>query len=136
MSAEEKLLFEETTSLIIGAFYAVYNELGYGFLESVYQHAMFVELGKRGLKSQREVLLPVIYSGVNVGDYRADLIVQNKIIVETKTASCIHPTHRLQLFNYLKASGLRVGLVVNFGPKASFQRHVLSRNMIRNEVSD
>ena len=131
MLPSKKLLFEEITVEIIGAFYEVYNDLGYGFLESVYHHALIVSLNERNMFCQSQVLLPIFFHGVNVGNYRADLIVERKIIVETKSTSSIHPTHELQLYNYLKASSLQVGLVLNFGPTATFARHVLNSALLR-----
>lgn len=126
MVAKGKLLFEETTREIIGSFYTVYNRLGHGFLESVYQKSMIVELNKRGLSCASEVLLPVSYDGVRVGDFRADLIVEGKIIVETKTVTALRAKHDFQIINYLKASNLQIGLVLNFGPEPNYQRFIQS----------
>ena len=131
MRTAKKLVFEGITADIIGAFYEVYNELGYGFLESVYRRALIVSLNERSLFCQSELLLTISYHGVHVGDYKADLIVESKIVVETKSASAIHPAHELQLYNYLKASRLQVGLVLNFGPTAAYTRHVLSSALLR-----
>ena len=120
------LVHGDLTRQIIGAFYDVYNALGHGFVEAVYQRAMPVALAARGVKSEREVPLTVSFKGVNVGEYRADLIVDNKVIVESKVALKIVPIHEIQLVNYLRASRLAVGLILNFGPQPTFRRLLLT----------
>ena len=105
------LVHGNITREIIGAFYDVYNELGFGFVESVYQRALPLALAARGIPSEREVLLTVMFGGTVVGDYRADLIVAGKVIVESKVAVKILPIHEIQLVNYLKASTITVGLI-------------------------
>jgi GxxExxY protein len=120
------LVHGDLTRQIIGAFYDVYNELGYGFVESVYQHALPIALAKRGLRSQREFPLTVRYLGAIVGEYRADLLVEEKVIVESKVADKIVTVHEMQLLNYLKATRITVGLVLNFGPRPTFRRLLLS----------
>jgi GxxExxY protein len=121
-----RLLHGEATRGIIGAFYDVYNELGYGFVESVYQRALPVALQERGFRSEREVPLRVRYRGADVGFYRADLIVEGLVIVESKVADRILPVHEVELLNYLKATGKSVGLILNFGAKATFRRLLLT----------
>lgn len=121
-----EMVHGELTREIIGAFYDVYNKLGYGFVESVYQRALPVALAKRGIKSEREVPLSVIYEGKDVGVFRADLIVEKKVIVESKVADKIVQVHEMQLLNYLKATGIKVGLILNFGPQPTFRRMFLS----------
>ncbi|MEO7997275.1 MAG: GxxExxY protein [Gemmatimonadaceae bacterium] len=130
MASSGKILFEETTKEIIGSFYAVYNKLGYGFLESVYQRAMMVELTKRGVPCASEVWLPVFYDGVRVGHFRADIIVDGKVIVETKSIAALRAKHDFQIINYLKASDLQVGLVLNFGPDPNYQRFVQTNRQV------
>jgi len=120
------LVHGHLTREIIGAFYDVYNKLGYGFAESVYQHALPIALARRGLKSERELPLSVVYEGKTVGVFRADLIVEEKVIVESKVADKIVNVHEMQLLNYLKATGIQVGLILNFGPQATFRRMFLS----------
>jgi len=120
------LLHSEVTGEIIGAFYDVYHTLGYGFAELVYQRSLPVALRKRGVDSEREVSLIVTFDECVVGEYRADLIVAGKVIVETKTCEKILPVHEMQLVNYLRATGLNVGLILNFGPKPTFRRMFLS----------
>jgi GxxExxY protein len=120
------LVHGDLTRQIIGAFHDVYNELGYGFVESVYQDALPIALAKRGLRSQREFPLTVRYLGTIVGEYRAELLVEEKVIVESKVADKIVPVHEMQLLNYLKATRITVGLVLNFGPRPTFRRLLLS----------
>ena len=114
----------ELTKLIIGAMFEVYNILGSGFLESVYANALAVELRLRGLRVERNVMFEIFYRGIPVGRYVADLIVESQVVVETKVARAIEAPHRAQLLNYLRATGLEVGLVLNFGPSAQFKRVV------------
>lgn len=110
------------THQIIGAFYDVYNELGYGFLESVYAESLPIEFAARGLSFQREALLPIWYKGRRVGEFRADFVVEHKIVVELKAAERLHAAHEAQLLNYLRATGHAVGLLLNFGPQATVRR--------------
>ena len=118
------LLHGEITNKIISCFYKVYNTLGYGFLERVYENAMRVELERQGLSVTAQVPIKVYYEGVVVGDYVADLCVENAVVVELKAASSLEKAHEAQLMNYLRATGMQVGLLLNFGPKAEFSRKV------------
>ncbi len=102
------------TKSIIDAFYGVYNRLGYGFLERVYENAMVIELKEMGLKVLQQAPIQVQYKGQVVGEYFADLIVEDKIIVELKAVSNLSPSHEAQLLNYLKATPYEVGLLLNF----------------------
>ncbi|MDB4889416.1 MAG: GxxExxY protein [Gemmatimonadetes bacterium] len=120
------LLHEELTKQIIGAFFAVYNELGYGFVESVYKRALAVELQARGIACEREVMFTVYYLGVDVGDYRADLVVEGKVIVEVKIADRLAPIHEVQIVNYLRAANIPIGLLLNYGPQPIFRRLILT----------
>lgn len=126
MSASNQLVHQALTAQIIKGFFEVYNELGFGFLESAYQNALPIALRELNLHCQREVSLPVKFRGITVCEYRADLIVNKHVIVETKAATKIHPIHELQLLSYLKATNLEVGLLLNFGPKPEFKRLVNS----------
>ena len=108
-------LHEELSSKIIGLSYEVMNELGVGFLESDYHKSLEIALRSNGLKVQSEVPLGVAFRGFNVGQFKADLVVEEKIIVEVKAASNIIGEHKAQVINYLSASGLPVGLIINFG---------------------
>lgn len=120
-----ELVHGELTREIIGAFYEVYRELGQGFLELVYQRAMPRALSDRGVACEREVPMVVRFRGDVMGEYRADLIVGGAVLVEIKVAVTIVQAHELQLLNYLRATGLRVGLVLNFGPRPSIRRLLL-----------
>jgi GxxExxY protein len=110
-----KLLHEKTTSVIIGAAFEVHSQLGYGFLERVYQRALQVELVRRGAAAEIERRIQVQYKGVVVGDYDADLIVDSCVAVEIKVASQYDKRDEAQLLNELKATGIKVGMLVNFG---------------------
>ena len=120
------LMHGALTREIIGAFFDVYNELGYGFLESVYQRALPIALAARGVRSEREIPLAVRFRDAVVGDYRADLVVEGRVIVESKVAIKVLAVHEIQLLNYLKATGIALGLILNFGPQATFRRLLLS----------
>lgn len=122
--AETDLIEHHTTSIILGAFFYVYNRLGHGFLESVYQRALGNTLARTGHHVGREVALQVTFEGELVGDFRADLIVDRCVIVEVKAVDRIVPSHEAQLINYLRAAALPVGLVLNFGPRATYRRLV------------
>jgi len=122
---EAKLLHADVTEKIIGAAFQVYGELGYGFLESVYQKAMQVELQHLGLKVEIESPIKVKYRSVIVGEFRADLFVNEIVIVELKTAKNYNAEDEPQLLNELKATGIKVGLLINFGrTKVEFKRMV------------
>lgn len=127
VTSSEKLLHSSVTEAIIGGCFAVHSELGSGFLESVYANALAVVLRNAGLTVEREVPYEVFYHGVSVGLYRADLVVESKVVVEVKTARTIDDAHMAQLRNYLRASGLAVGLALSFGAKAQFRRVVCER---------
>jgi GxxExxY protein len=120
------LLHGTITEAILGAFYHVHTELGAGFLEAVYTNALAVLLREAGMRVDREVWFDIHFHGHRIGRYRADLVVESKVIVETKAGRAIDPANRAQLLNYLRASRLPVGLVLNFGRKASFERVVLT----------
>ncbi|HKJ81190.1 MAG TPA: GxxExxY protein [Ignavibacteriaceae bacterium] len=114
------------TNKIIGAFYKVYNTLGYGFLEKVYENSLRIELTKLGLKVEQQKNIRVIYEGFEVGDYFVDLIVEDLVILELKAAESICDGHEAQLLNYLRATDKEVGLLFNFGKEAKFIRKVFS----------
>ena len=117
------LLYEELTSLILKAAFEVSNELGSGFLESVYQDAIGIALSDKGLSYTAQRPLAVFFRGKVVGNYIADLVVENKIIVELKAVSTLLPEHQAQVINYLKATEYEVGLLLNFGrPKLEYKR--------------
>jgi GxxExxY protein len=122
---------EEITREVIGAFFRVYNTLRHGYLESVYAGAMVVELRRRGILVQREAPVDVRYAGEVVGTYRADLIVEGEIVVELKSSAQLDPSAKAQLLNYLRATGLELGLLLHFGKKASFGRVIATRSQPR-----
>ena len=127
MIVQMELQHKEITQEIIGASFDVFRELGYGFLERVYQKAMKVELEIRGLEAETEAEIQVWYKGVIVGDYRADILVNNCVLVELKVSPVINLKDEAQLLNELKATGIKVGLLMNFGKqKVEFIRRVYS----------
>ena len=127
------MLHEEKSKKIIQAFYKVYNTLGYGFLEKVYQNALLIELRKFGFECLSEVPISVFYQGFQVGDYRADIIVDNCIIIENKASETLAEENEFQLINYLKATDIEVGLLLNFGGTPEFKRKIFTNNRkIRN----
>ena len=115
---------KDITELIIQAFYTVYNTLGYGFLEKVYQNALVIELRKLGLEVIPEACIKVYYNGQVVGEYFADLLVAGVVLVEIKAVRTLAPEHEAQLLNYLKATPYEVGLLLNFGPQPQIKRKV------------
>ena len=125
----EEFLHKEITSKIIQSFYKVYNILGYGFLEKVYENAMRIEISKSGLHVEQQKNIKLFYESGQVGVYYADLLVENLIIVELKAAETICDEHETQLLNYLKATDIEVGLLINFGKKAEIKRKIfLNKN--------
>jgi GxxExxY protein len=129
------MLHEEITSDIINAFYHVYNTLGYGFLVKVYENALAKELAKRGHAIKQQVPIQVLYEGETVGEYFADILVDDKVILELKVAEEIAEAHEAQLINYLKATNTQVGLLLNFGPKAEFKRKIFTKGKNRTRRS-
>ncbi len=122
------MLYEDKTKKIIQAFYKVYNKLGYGFLESVYQKALLIELRKMGFYCQEEAKIEVFYDGEVVGNYRADIIIDECIIIENKAAEALAKDNEYQLINYLKATKIEVGLLLNFGKKPEFKRKIFTND--------
>ena len=126
------LLHKELSDLIINAFYTVYNALGYGFLEKVYQNALFTELNNKALYCEKQKPIQVYYDQKIVGEYFADIIVEDSIILELKAAESLMDEHEVQLVNYLKATEIEVGLLLNFGKKPSFKRKIFTNNFKTN----
>jgi len=120
-------LYSDLSALILRAFYNVYNTLGYGFLEKVYENAMMIELNKIGLSCTQQQHIDVYYDEEKVGDYFADIIVADKIIVELKAAESLIGAHEAQLVNYLRATDMEVGLLLNFGKIPQHRRRVLTK---------
>ncbi|PWB21661.1 GxxExxY protein [Flavobacterium sp. HTF] len=123
-----KLLHQELTEVIIKTFYEVYNELGYGFLERVYQISMYLELKSKGLKVESQKKITVYCKGIKVGEYYADLVVEDLIILELKAADCIIEAFENQILNYLRGTNCEVGLLLNFGTKPEFRRKIFENN--------
>jgi GxxExxY protein len=123
METEEcRLKCAFVTESVIGAFYDVYNELGYGFFESVYEESLVVARRASGLTVERQVPIPVWFRGVKVGDFRADLLVNHEVLVELKACRTLESAHEAQLLHYLKATEVEVGLLLNFGQRPQFRR--------------
>ncbi|HAF21768.1 MAG TPA: GxxExxY protein [Blastocatellia bacterium] len=112
----------EITQKIIGVFYEVYNELGHGFLESVYEKSLEVALNSMNLKVCRQIEIPVRFRGHKVGDFSADMLVEDCVLLELKAARSLDSSHTAQLLNYLRATDIEVGLLLNFGLKPEFKR--------------
>ena len=118
----------EVTDKIINAFYKVYNTLGYGFLERVYENAMIIELRKMGCTVSKQKKIEVFYDSIRVGEYFADLLVNESVIVELKAMEVLNRECDAQLINYLKASNVEIGILLNFGLNAKFKRKIFSNN--------
>jgi len=123
MSADyQDFKYKELTEKIIEIFYRVYNKLGYGFLEKVYEKAMMIEFKKENISAVSQSAIKVLYEGEIVSEYFADILILGKIIVEIKAVKNIAEEHEAQLLNYLKATDIEVGLLLNYGPKPKFKR--------------
>ena len=122
------LLHKELTDAILKAFYDVYNELGYGFLEKVYQNSMYLELKARGFQVEAQNPIKVFYKGNIVGEYFADLVVNNLVILELKAVDILVEEFEWQLLNYLRGTDKEVGLLLNFGRKPEFVRKVFKNS--------
>ena len=117
----------DITEKIIGGAYAVYNTLGFGFLEKVYENALAIKLRQNGLAVVQQAPITVYFEEQIVGEYFADLLVEGKVIVELKAVSVLNPLHEVQLVHYLKATGVGVGLVINFGEKIKIARKIFTQ---------
>ena len=123
-----ELLHKSLTDQILKTFYDVYNELGFGFLEKVYQNALYLELKIRGFQVEAQKKITVYYKNVMVGEYYADLLVNNLIILELKATETVVKEFEYQLINYLRATNVEVGLLLNFGTKPDFRRKVFGND--------
>ncbi|HEY7545256.1 MAG TPA: GxxExxY protein [Blastocatellia bacterium] len=123
-----RLQQEDLTRRIIKAFYKVYNTLGYGFLEKVYENALLIELRGMGLATRHQQPIKVYYGEELVGEYFADIVVEEIVILELKAADAICEEHEAQLLNYLKATEIEIGLLLNFGPKPEFKRKIFTND--------
>lgn len=127
MNKDSNFLYKELSEKIIGAFYAVYDEMGYGFLEKVYELALLKELELRNIPAENQVTIKINYKNEYLCDYVLDTIVDRKIILELKAAESLANIHTAQLLNYLKATDFKVGLLLNFGLKPEFKRFVFTK---------
>jgi GxxExxY protein len=123
-----ELLHKELTDKILKTYYDVYNELGFGFLEKVYQNSMFIELNYRGFQVEAQKRIKVFYKGYEVGEYYADLVVDGHVIIELKAAEYMVKEFEIQLINYLRGTSIEVGLLLNFGKKPEFVRKVFENS--------
>lgn len=130
----KNFLHQELTKSIIGLYYDVYNELGYGFMEKVYHNAMLIELKKRGFEIDNQKKLNVLYKNEIVGEYVPDIIVNNKVILELKTVEYLLDIHENQLLNYLKATDCEVGIILNFGKDPQFIRKIFTNDLKKNKI--
>jgi GxxExxY protein len=121
-TAQLGLKYIDVTEKIIGTFYDVYNELGYGFLESVYEESLVIALREAGLVVNRQVSVPVWFRSQKVGEFRADVTLENCVLLELKCAKCLDSAHEAQILHYLKSTDIEVGLLLNFGLKPQFRR--------------
>ena len=124
ITADKNYLHAELTDKIIACAYDVYNQLGFGFSEKVYENAMMIKIAQKGLTAVQQAPVNVFFEKQLVGEYFPDLLVENKVIVELKAVSTLSKAHEAQLVNYLKATGIKVGLLVNFGEKLKIVRRV------------
>ena len=120
---------------IVQVFYTVYNELGLGFLEAVYEEALEIALKEAGFTVTRQVATPIWFRGRKIGDYKADLVVNNAVLIELKAARALDSTHEAQTLNYLRATDFEVALLLNFGPKPQFRRLVFENDRKAGRVS-
>ena len=121
----QDLQYRELTEKIINIFYRVYNTLGYGFLEKAYENAMMIEFRKDGIHAVFQFAIEVLYEGETIGEHYADILVDNKVIVEIKCVDSLQKIHEAQILNYLKATGFKIGFLVNFTyPKAEIKRFI------------
>ena len=130
MSIDNKYLHSEITDIIIKCFYNVYNKLGFGFLEKVYENALLIELRETGLSATNQLPVDVYYKNLRVGSYYADILVEHKVIIELKAGDAtIIEEHELQLINYLRATEIEVGLLLLFGKKPQFKRKLFTNDL-------
>jgi GxxExxY protein len=122
MDTENFLKHKGLSDSILQVFYAVYNELGFGFLESVYENALVIALNEAGHRVEQHTAVPVYFRGRQVGNFRCDLLVENKVILELKAVKSIAPEHLAQTLNYLRATDIEVAFILNFGERPAFKR--------------
>jgi len=122
---------QQLTQKIIGVFYEVYNELGFGFLEGVYEEAMMIALAESGLSACRQLPVNVHFRGRIIGEFKADLLVEDAVIVELKAARALDSSHEAQTLNYLRGTPIEIALLMNFGPKPEFKRMAFANSRKR-----
>ncbi len=128
MGADATFKHGEVTEKIIGIFYDVYNELGYGFLECVYEESLEIALNQAGVNANRQISLPVWFRGHKVGEFRADLLVENCVLLELKAARSLGPAREAQLLHYLKSTEVEIGMLLNFGTRPQFRRIIFDND--------
>ncbi len=131
MNTDRALLQKDLTQRVLRAFHDVYNTLGHGFLESVHENALALTLEEEGLSVARQFPIAVAFKGRCIGEFRADLLVDQSLLIEIKAQAHLMPIHEAQLLNYLKATGLPLGLLLNFGPRPQFKRRIFTERPIR-----
>lgn len=122
------MLHSDVTGKILRAYYNVYNEPGFGFLGKNYERAMLIELRKMNVQCRFQERIKVFYQGEQIGNYLADLVIEDKVIVELKAGANLAPEHEVQLLNYLKATEMEVGMLLNFGTEPQFKRKVFAND--------
>jgi len=132
----KELIHRDLTNKIINCFYTVYNTLGYGFLEKVYENALIIELRNNDLNAEKQRPIKVQYDNEIVGEYFADIIVEKTIILELKAAEHLIKEHEFQLINYLKAIDIEIGLLLNFGKKPEFRRKIFTNDRKQQNTDD
>ena len=128
------MMYEDKSDKVINAFYKVYNRLGYGFLEKVYQNALLIELQSMGFDVKSQYPIKVYYEEYEVGEYYADILVDDCIIIENKAMEALREEHECQLINYLKATDIEIGLLFNFGKKPDFKRKIFTNDRKRKGI--
>jgi GxxExxY protein len=132
---QRDLKHSDLTERLIGIFYSIHNELGHGFIESVYEEAFSLTLAENGIFFQRQLAVPVWYHEHKIGEFRADLVVDEKVIIELKVGPSLDLAWEKQLLNYLRATEIEVGLLFNFGPRAQFRRYAFSNDKKKARVN-
>jgi GxxExxY protein len=125
----QALKHEALTEQLIGVFYTIYTELGNGFLESIYQKAFAVVLAEKGLQFEEQAPIEVVFHGVPLGDFKADLVAESLVLIELKAVKALEDAHERQVLNYLKATNIEVALLFNFGPRPQVRRFVLDNEL-------
>ncbi|HOQ05121.1 MAG TPA: GxxExxY protein [Anaerohalosphaeraceae bacterium] len=125
MNPQRELLYKDITDKILKSAFEVYNDLGYGFLEKVYENALLLALRENGALAEQQKTVPVYFKEKIIGEYFADILVENKIVIEIKTAESFSKAHFAQVLNYLKATKLRLGFLINFGPNGLEYKRII-----------